>query len=142
MARFTFKCGCGYETIIESFGKPSTPICIMCDKDMERVINPAQTMLKGASSDNDFYVAPSNAELGLPSEYTNMKESTKSADAYLDSESKEEKRELDRAKAERARERERSAEKIKQKYPDFYNKFKAAEEKIGHKQRNDLDRRR
>lgn len=135
MASFTYICSnedCGYEQVLESYGIPQEiPPCVLCESEMRRMIKSApNVMLNGASAENDYSIPETNAELGLPSEYTLVKDATRSAEEYIqDPDDRSAKRDYDREKERRAKERQRSIDKLRQKYPKFYAQFKDAEKR-------------
>lgn len=145
MAKFRYICKANpeHERVLKAYKKPSFAVkCKECDSDMQSKISGGSTIIKGAAESNNYYVPPSNADIGLESEYSILKKSTQKATEYLDSESREEKRDFDREKLKRAKERHRNIERLKKKNPEFYNKFQEGLSKIKKNMKSKMDKNR
>lgn len=125
MAKYTYICPHdGQEETVRSFKLPSQPpLCKLCGSKMERSYSAPSTVLKGATEANNYYTSPTNADLGMDSELTVMKNATKRAEEYLQTQDRDEKLDFDRDKQKREAQRKKSIESVKKKMPDFYRKF-------------------
>lgn len=132
MAKFTYQCPyCGsYEEIIASTRPSEGPVCAFCESPMERSLSAPKVIIKGAAAKNNYSVPPSNAELGLPSEYELSREMTKGSDHFIDPAERDLKKDYEDGKKAAKESARIKAEKVKQKNPELYAKFREAQDKV------------
>lgn len=131
MPRFTFKC---YECEV-SYSHPNStpPICEGCNIEMKRQYLAPKIVVKGASEKNGYYIPPSNADLGMPSEYELLKEATKPTDQFIDAAERDAKVDYEAEKALHKKKVAEKAEAVKQKNPELYAKFREAQDRLKRK---------
>ena len=134
----TFSFICKHDGLIKQLVvsvRPENVTCDQCGNRMERLIaNANSVVIKGGSAANDYYVAPTNAELGMGSSLDQEREVIKSSEEFLSEEDRDIKKDYDREKKQVQEELQARVKHINSKYGNYMNTFnKVLKDKIAKK---------
>lgn len=138
MPKFSYQCpACLYITsVVVPRRLDKVPLCASCGEPTQKLIGSPSVVIKGAAYRNNYYVAPTNSELGLPTEHELMKNALKDKNDFVDPNERDAKIDFDAEIRQQKNEVRRKAEKVKETNPQLYDAFRKAQERLKEKKKH------